>query len=96
MKLQYIKESLENSGLKDVIYYSQLHSTNKYAKENNIESDNLIITPYQYEGRGRFNRIWESLEGDNITFSIVKSFKMNTKDVFIVNFYISYIVLKAI
>jgi BirA family biotin operon repressor/biotin-[acetyl-CoA-carboxylase] ligase len=96
MKLQYIKESLENSGLKDVIYYSQLHSTNKYAKENNIESDNLIITPFQYEGRGRYDRIWESLEGDNLTFSIVKSFKMTAKNVFIVNFYISYIVLKAI
>lgn len=96
MKLQYIKDSLENSGLKDVIYYSQLHSTNKYAKENNIESDNLIVTPYQYEGRGRFDRIWESIDGDNLTFSIVKSFRLNTRDVFIINFYVSYIVLKAI
>ncbi|MCX6165120.1 MAG: biotin--[acetyl-CoA-carboxylase] ligase [Ignavibacteriae bacterium] len=96
MKIQLIKESLLNIGLKDIVYFSQLHSTNKYAKENKIESDNLIITSYQYEGRGRFDRIWESIEGDNLTFSIVKSFKMQSKDVFIMNFYTSYIVLKAI
>lgn len=96
MKIQLFKESLLKIGLKNVVYFSQLHSTNKYAKENNIENDNLIITSYQYEGRGRFDRIWESIEGDNLTFSLVKSFKIQNKNVFIMNYYTSYIVLKAI
>jgi BirA family transcriptional regulator, biotin operon repressor / biotin---[acetyl-CoA-carboxylase] ligase len=96
MKIHLIKESLLKLGLKDVIYFSQLHSTNKYAKENDIESDNLIITSFQYEGRGRFDRIWESLEDNNLTFSLVKCFTLPAKSVFIMNFYTSYIVLKAI
>jgi BirA family biotin operon repressor/biotin-[acetyl-CoA-carboxylase] ligase len=96
MKIQVIKENLFNIGLKDIVYFYQLHSTNKYAKENKVESDNLIVTTYQYEGRGRFDRIWESLEGDNLTFSLVKSFKLDSSKVFIMNFYTSYIVLKAI
>jgi BirA family transcriptional regulator, biotin operon repressor / biotin---[acetyl-CoA-carboxylase] ligase len=96
MKIQLIKESLLNLGLKDVIYFSQLPSTNKYAKENNIDSDNLILTSFQYEGRGRFDRIWESLEDTNITFTLVKSIKLPARKVFIMNFYMSYIVLKAI
>jgi BirA family transcriptional regulator, biotin operon repressor / biotin---[acetyl-CoA-carboxylase] ligase len=96
MKIQVIKESLLYIGLKDIVYFYQLHSTNKYAKENNVDNDNIIITTYQYEGRGRFDRIWESLEGDNLTFSLVKSFRLDKSKVFIVNFYTSYIVLKAI
>jgi BirA family transcriptional regulator, biotin operon repressor / biotin---[acetyl-CoA-carboxylase] ligase len=96
MNIQFIKNSLQNSGLKDVIYFNQLHSTNKYAKENKIDSDSLIVTQYQYEGRGRYDRIWESFEGDNLTFSIVKSIRMDVKNVFIMNFYVSYVILNAI
>jgi BirA family biotin operon repressor/biotin-[acetyl-CoA-carboxylase] ligase len=96
MKIELIKKSLINTGLKNIVYFFQLHSTNKYAKENNIESDSLVVTSYQYEGRGRFDRIWESIEGDNLTFSLVKKIKIKSKDVFIMNFYTSYIVLKAI
>lgn len=96
MKIKNIKDELLKTGLKDVIYFSQLHSTNKYAKENEIESDNIIVTSYQYEGRGRFNRIWESLEDNNLTFTIVKTIKLKTKNVYILNFYTSYIILNAI
>jgi len=94
--MNLIKENFIKLGLKDVLYFSQLHSTNKYAKEKEIESDNLIVTSYQYEGRGRFDRIWESLEYNNLTFTLVKSFKLNTRDVHLINFYTSYIILKAI
>lgn len=96
MKIQYVKDNLKHTGLKEIIYYSQLHSTNTYAKENNIESDTLIVTPYQYEGRGRFDRIWESIEGNNLTFTIVKNINIDASKIFIINFYVSYIVLKAI
>jgi BirA family transcriptional regulator, biotin operon repressor / biotin---[acetyl-CoA-carboxylase] ligase len=96
MNINLIKESLLNLGLKDVSYFTQLHSTNKYAKDNGVESDSLIITSNQYEGRGRFDRIWESLEHNNLTFTLVKSFKLNIRDVYVMNFYTSYIVLKAI
>lgn len=96
MKIQEIKASLSSLGLKDVIYFAQLHSTNKYAKDYKIESDKLIITSYQYEGRGRYDRIWESIEDNNLTFSLVKSFDIDSKNVFILNFYTSYIILQAI
>jgi len=97
MNIKYLKESLlESTGLKSVIYFSQLHSTNKYAKENSIESDSLIVTSYQYEGRGRFDRIWETIENNNLTFTLVKEIPLENKNLFAVNFYISYITLKAI
>jgi BirA family transcriptional regulator, biotin operon repressor / biotin---[acetyl-CoA-carboxylase] ligase len=96
MKIELIKENLLNMGLKDVVYFSQLHSTNKYAKDYDIESDTLIITSYQYEGRGRYDRIWESMEEGNLTFTIVKEFNISSKYVYILNFYTSYIILKAI
>jgi len=96
MKIQQVKEGLKGTGLKDVIYYSQLHSTNKYAKDYEIESDMLVVTSYQYEGRGRFDRIWESLENNNLTFTLVKQFNLDKKNLFTVNFYTSYIILKAI
>lgn len=96
MKIKTVKESLLQTGLKDILYFPQLHSTNKYAKENNLQSDNLVITSNQYEGRGRFDRIWESIENNNLTFTIVKSLKLKKKEIFIVNFYISYTTMKAI
>jgi BirA family transcriptional regulator, biotin operon repressor / biotin---[acetyl-CoA-carboxylase] ligase len=96
MNIQEIKNNLSNTGLKKVIYFPQLHSTNIYAKENKLESDCLVITSYQYEGRGRYDRIWESIENNNLTFTIVKTFDVDSKKVFILNFYTSYIILKAI
>ncbi len=96
MKIQLIKDSLQKIGLKDVIYFSQLHSTNKYAKDSDTESDNLIITSYQYEGRGRYDRNWESIEDNNLTFTIVKKFNIPGKNAYMLNFYTSYIILKAI
>ncbi|MBI5403432.1 MAG: biotin--[acetyl-CoA-carboxylase] ligase [Ignavibacteriae bacterium] len=96
MNIKTVKEGLLQTGLKNVVYFPQLHSTNKYAKENNLQSDNLVITSNQYEGRGRFDRIWESIENNNLTFTIVKNFQIEKKDLFVVNFYVSYIVMKAI
>jgi BirA family biotin operon repressor/biotin-[acetyl-CoA-carboxylase] ligase len=96
MDIKSVKENLLNSGLKDVVYFTQLHSTNKYAKEYGVKSDTLILTSYQYEGRGRFDRIWESIENNNLTFTIVKSLNIEKKNLFVINFYTSYIVLKAI
>lgn len=96
MNIQLIKNELEKVGLKDVIYFNHLHSTNKYAKENDVKSDILVITSYQYEGRGRYDRIWESIEDNNLTFTIVKNINIESKYVYILNFYTSYIILKAI
>ena len=96
MKIKVIKESLLKLGLKDVVFFTQLHSTNKYAKENGVESDTVVLTSFQYEGRGRFDRIWESIENNNLTFTIVKNLKIGKKNLFVVNFYTSYVIMKAI
>jgi BirA family transcriptional regulator, biotin operon repressor / biotin---[acetyl-CoA-carboxylase] ligase len=96
MNINSIKNELLQTGLKDVVYFTQLHSTNKYAKENGVESDTLVLTSFQYEGRGRFDRIWESIENNNLTFTLVKNLNIEKKNLFVVNFYTSYIILKAI
>lgn len=96
MKIQYIKDNLQNVGLKDIIYFSQLNSTNRYAKDYDVESDKIIITSYQYKGRGRYDRVWESIEDNNLTFTIIKEFDIPEKYVYILNFYTSLIILKSI
>lgn len=78
--------------LNEIIYFRELSSTNKYAKDYNPENDTLIITSNQLKGRGRFERVWETESGENITITLVKSFKLQTQDVHLINFYTSLII----
>ncbi len=76
------------------MYFDSIDSTNKYARDNNIPSDCLIIAGEQTKGRGRFDRIWESEKGTNILLTIAKSFRI--KHSALINFYASYIVYKTL
>lgn len=57
------------------IYFEELKSTNSYLKENHSRYNNFdcIIANKQTNGRGRFDRKWES--GNDITLSILFSNK---------------------
>lgn len=92
MDLNYLNnELIKDKLLHKIIYFDELDSTNNYAKRNALETDTLIITSYQTNGRGRFNRIWETSRGKNLTFSLVKHFKLGIDEIHLINFYSSYI-----
>jgi BirA family biotin operon repressor/biotin-[acetyl-CoA-carboxylase] ligase len=82
--------------LEEIVYLKEIHSTNLYAKETNPANDTLIIASHQYKGRGRFDRVWETDEGKDITITLVKSFKLPSSDVHLVNFYTSLIICNVL
>lgn len=83
------------SKIEKVIFFKELNSTNKYAKEyikENPAADNtVILTSHQTDGIGRFNRKWFSSPNENLTFTLIKKFKLDVDEVYKVNFYSSYI-----
>ena len=96
MNLEKIKRQLVREGyLKDIIYYEQLDSTNKYAKENKVSDDVLIVTSHQKSGIGRFGRVWEAEKNENVTITLVKSFELTIDEAHLVNFYTSYILISV-
>ena len=86
--------NLNGFGIKNVFYLESVESTNNYAKTLADEDDVLVISGQQSAGRGRFNRKWKSEKNKDITLSIIKW--LNIKEVFLVNFYTSYVIHRAI
>ena len=54
-------------------YFNTLNSTNSYVLENfdKLELGDVVITDIQTNGRGRFDRVWESNSSDNIYMTFV-------------------------
>jgi BirA family biotin operon repressor/biotin-[acetyl-CoA-carboxylase] ligase len=57
-----------------IMHKKIVDSTNNWAKRENI-TNTIFIADYQSEGRGRFNRVWESPENKNLYFSIKMEIK---------------------
>ena len=96
MNLDKVKNQLVKEGyLKDIVYFEQLDSTNKYAKENKVSNDVLIVTSHQKSGIGRFGRVWEAEKNENVTITLVKSFELTIDEAHLVNFYTSYILISV-
>lgn len=57
----------------NIIYFQTLDSTNEYLKRyyNEIPHHTVVVASYQTEGKGQFERVWESQEGKNLLFSIL-------------------------
>lgn len=92
MDLNLLNDKLVNkNSLSKIIYFEKLDSTNVYAKQNNLDDNTLVITSYQANGIGRFNRLWKSTPHDNLTFSLIKYFRLGIEEIHFVNFYSSYI-----
>lgn len=73
---QLIKVNLKTKSFGKVIeYFQKLNSTNKEAfdliNKNKVSSGSIILTDFQYDGKGRNNKKWFSSSGKSITFSLV-------------------------
>jgi len=56
-----------------MLFFEELESTNTYLKKlpaDEIEQGLLCLTDHQTEGRGQYERKWESKRGKNLTFSL--------------------------
>lgn len=55
------------------IHFDIIDSTNKYLKENykTLEHLTIVTANYQTHGRGQFDRIWDSNQGENLICSIL-------------------------
>lgn len=56
-----------------IVTLDEVHSTNSYALEHicSFEDKNVIFTPHQTSGRGRFDRKWVCDDSENIYMSII-------------------------
>ncbi|MBL8007770.1 MAG: biotin--[acetyl-CoA-carboxylase] ligase [Ignavibacteria bacterium] len=94
MNTEYLNEQLKVNGkLAKIIYFEELESTNLFAKQHyhELDSNSLILTSYQTQGKGRFDRKWQSEKDKNLTFSLIYAADLNTDEFHLVNFYTSYI-----
>lgn len=87
---------IKDGNLKEVIYFEEIDSTNLYSKNNNLNSDTLVIAANQTNGRGRLTHSWISAPYKNLTFTLTKDFEIKPVNNHIVNFYVSLILLTAI
>lgn len=73
--LKEIKKHLSTTIIgSKILSFDSIDSTNTYAKNLCAEETQdgiVIISEEQTEGRGRFNRKWQSEKGKNLTFSII-------------------------
>lgn len=62
-----------------IIKLSATESTNTYLKElasvKNLADLTVVVTENQTKGRGQMNGLWESEQGKNLTFSVLKKNK---------------------
>tara|TARA_B100000575_G_scaffold287537_1_gene286060 strand:- start:231 stop:1019 length:789 start_codon:yes stop_codon:yes gene_type:complete len=73
---QLIKANLKTKSFgRHIEYFQKLDSTNKEAKniidESKIKSGSIIITDFQYDGKGRNKKKWYASSGKSITFSLI-------------------------
>jgi BirA family transcriptional regulator, biotin operon repressor / biotin---[acetyl-CoA-carboxylase] ligase len=90
------KELLNNTFISEIYYFEEIDSTNSFAKSLAGKDNIMVIAEYQKSGKGRYERIWESEKGNNLTFSIKKTFELNHDDIPSINFYFSYFVYETI
>ncbi|HRE42173.1 MAG TPA: biotin--[acetyl-CoA-carboxylase] ligase [Ignavibacteria bacterium] len=88
MNLLSLKGSLPD--IKKVFYFPEIESTNLYAKSSNLDEDSLVITDYQISGKGRFGRVWKSIPGLNLCFTLVKKLPLNLDELQLLNLYTAY------
>ena len=73
MDLEKIKNARTKYIGKNIIYFKEIDSTQKYSKEmvnNNLKNGTIVITDNQTKGIGTNGRNWYSNIGKNITMTI--------------------------
>jgi len=89
-------EIIGSTFIEEVCYFSELESTNSFAKTLENKDNVLVVTDYQSYGRGRFERKWISDRNNSITFTIKKHFEISSQKIQFVNFYSCICVFLAI
>lgn len=60
---------------KNILTFSSLDSTNDYSRQlienKNVDDGTVVWTRSQKKGRGYAGNVWESKDGENLTFSII-------------------------
>jgi BirA family transcriptional regulator, biotin operon repressor / biotin---[acetyl-CoA-carboxylase] ligase len=60
---------------KNILTFSSLDSTNDYSRQlidnKNVDEGTVVWTRSQKKGRGYAGNVWESKDGENLTFSII-------------------------
>lgn len=92
MNLRLLESCLISENLlSNLIYFETIDSTNLYSKRNELPDNTLILTSHQTEGKGRFERCWSSSKNKDLTFTLIKSFRISVDGIHLINFYTSYI-----
>ena len=83
---------------RNFVFIEQLESTNSFLMENEVYHENgtVIFSEYQSDGRGRRNREWFSMPGQNLTFSIMLIRPYRTAEVNVLNLGASLAIAQAI
>ncbi|HMQ69921.1 MAG TPA: biotin--[acetyl-CoA-carboxylase] ligase [Ignavibacteria bacterium] len=90
------KELIKDNCLSEIMFFDEIGSTNEYARKHDLPDNTLLITDKQTKGSGRFSRNWESAPGKDLTFTLVKKINIGIDDIFLINFYTSYIIFNSI
>jgi BirA family biotin operon repressor/biotin-[acetyl-CoA-carboxylase] ligase len=97
MNIDLLKsELIKISYLRKIEYLHAIDSTNEYCRKNEICDNSLIVTSNQLTGKGRFNRIWQSSPGENLTVTLSKVINIDVKNIFLVNLYTSLCIIKTL
>jgi len=77
-------------------YFEEIDSTNTYVKKFSLNDGSVVIADYQTAGKGRLNHSWFSDKGKNVLLTIVKKLDVDIYNSYIINFYVSFIVLETL
>ena len=84
---------------KNVIYFSQIDSTNNYAKkiaQEGCEEGTVVIADLQISGRGRLGRQWNSKDKKGILMSVVLKPEISIEELQIITLAASIAVVEAV
>ncbi|NLI57391.1 MAG: biotin--[acetyl-CoA-carboxylase] ligase [Clostridium sp.] len=108
-KLSYIPDIINNKEImeereskllgKNVIYFSQIDSTNNYAKkiaQEGCEEGTVVIADLQISGRGRLGRQWNSKDKKGILMSVVLKPEISIEELQIITLAASIAVVEAV
>jgi BirA family transcriptional regulator, biotin operon repressor / biotin---[acetyl-CoA-carboxylase] ligase len=92
-----IEKSLAaNSFVERVYYFSEIESTNDFARTVKSPGAFIVLTNHQTGGRGRYDRSWLSEANSNLTFTLRKHIDIAENKFQYVNFMVSCSLYEAI
>ncbi|MBI1932066.1 MAG: biotin--[acetyl-CoA-carboxylase] ligase [Ignavibacteriales bacterium] len=83
---------------RNFIYVEEIDSTNSYlmSESENLPNGTVLLSEFQIDGKGRLNRKWYSIKGNNLTFSILFNKKIEKLNINHVNLAASLAVAQSI